>query len=157
MQKKKAVIDSKIDAAQEERGVLVVNTGNGKANHRPFWRCCARPRPRRGRVVQLLKVADTGEEAFPGTNKCFLAACRWRRFHQETRIKSAMPKRLQQAWSIACEHPSNPKSVSLSLDEMTYAFKYGWLELDSVINKLLARPPMQHVIITGRAAPEDIT
>ena len=30
MQKKKAVVDGKIAAAQEERGVLVVNTGNGK-------------------------------------------------------------------------------------------------------------------------------
>ena len=30
MQKKKTVIDSKIADAQEERGVLVINTGNGK-------------------------------------------------------------------------------------------------------------------------------
>ena len=42
------------------------------------------------------------------------------------------------------------------LDEMTYAFKYGWLELDAVIAKLLARPTMQHVIITGRDAPAAI-
>jgi len=37
---------------------------------------------------------------------------------------------------------------------MTYAFKYGWLDLDCVIAQLLDRPRMQHVIITGRAAPE---
>ena len=36
---------------------------------------------------------------------------------------------------------------------MTYAFKYGWLDLDTVLAKLLSRPPMQHVIITGRGAP----
>ncbi|HNI52731.1 MAG TPA: cob(I)yrinic acid a,c-diamide adenosyltransferase, partial [Azospira sp.] len=30
MQRKKDVIDSKIAAAQEERGILLVNTGNGK-------------------------------------------------------------------------------------------------------------------------------
>jgi aspartokinase-like uncharacterized kinase len=30
----------------------------------------------------------------------------------------------------------------------------GWLDLDTVIARLLSRPPMQHVIITGRAAPE---
>ena len=33
MQKKKTVIDSKIADAQEERGVLVINTGNGAGNH----------------------------------------------------------------------------------------------------------------------------
>lgn len=42
------------------------------------------------------------------------------------------------------------------LDELTYAFKYGWLELDEVLADLAARPPMQHVIITGRAAPEKL-
>ena len=36
---------------------------------------------------------------------------------------------------------------------MTYAFKYGWLDLDMVIAKLLSRPAMQHVIVTGRGAP----
>ena len=40
------------------------------------------------------------------------------------------------------------------LDEMTYAFKYGWLDLPDVLDVLAVRPPMQHVIITGRAAPE---
>jgi cob(I)alamin adenosyltransferase len=42
------------------------------------------------------------------------------------------------------------------LDELTYAFKYGWLELDEVLAGLAARPIMQHVIITGRAAPEGL-
>ncbi|HET6718666.1 MAG TPA: cob(I)yrinic acid a,c-diamide adenosyltransferase, partial [Rhodocyclaceae bacterium] len=41
----------------------------------------------------------------------------------------------------------------LILDEITYAFKYGWLALDTVIAALRARPAMQHVILTGRAAP----
>jgi cob(I)alamin adenosyltransferase len=40
------------------------------------------------------------------------------------------------------------------LDEMTYAFKYQWLPLDEVLAAFAARPPMQHVIVTGRAAPE---
>ena len=42
------------------------------------------------------------------------------------------------------------------LDEFTYTLKYGWLELAPVIAALAARPPMQHVIITGRAAPEGL-
>ena len=37
---------------------------------------------------------------------------------------------------------------------MTYAFKYGWLDLDEVIARLQSRPVMQHVIITGRGAPQ---
>ena len=41
----------------------------------------------------------------------------------------------------------------LILDEITYAFKYGWLDAPEVIMALHARPPMQHVLLTGRAAP----
>ena len=40
------------------------------------------------------------------------------------------------------------------LDELTYLLKYGWLDVASVINDLVARPPMQHVVVTGRAAPQ---
>ena len=40
------------------------------------------------------------------------------------------------------------------LDEFTYAFKYGWLDVAPVLAALAGRPPMQHVIITGRGAPE---
>jgi cob(I)alamin adenosyltransferase len=40
------------------------------------------------------------------------------------------------------------------LDELTYPLKYGWLDIATVLDDLAARPPMQHVVITGRAAPE---
>ncbi|MCP5245606.1 MAG: cob(I)yrinic acid a,c-diamide adenosyltransferase, partial [Burkholderiales bacterium] len=40
------------------------------------------------------------------------------------------------------------------IDELTYPLKYGWLEMDSVLEDLKSRPVMQHVVITGRAAPE---
>jgi cob(I)alamin adenosyltransferase len=42
----------------------------------------------------------------------------------------------------------------LILDELTYAFKYGWLDTEAVIAAIRARPPGTHVIVTGRGAPE---
>ena len=39
------------------------------------------------------------------------------------------------------------------LDELTYCFSFGWLELDQVLDVLRRRPPAQHVVITGRDAP----
>lgn len=39
------------------------------------------------------------------------------------------------------------------MDEMTYCFKFGWLDLAEVLEVLARRPPMQHVVITGRDAP----
>ena len=40
------------------------------------------------------------------------------------------------------------------LDELTYPLKYGWLDMETVLADLQARPTMQHVVITGRAAPK---
>lgn len=157
MQKKKAVVDGKIAAAQEERGVLVVNTGNGKGKSSAAFGVVARALGHglQVGVVQFVKGrSDTGEEAFfrrqPGVH--------WHvggeGFTWETQDKDRDAKAAQAAWEVACGHLSDPAIGLVVLDEMTYAFKYGWLDLDTVIAKLLSRPLMQHVIITGRAAPE---
>ena len=42
------------------------------------------------------------------------------------------------------------------LDEITYCFKFGWLELAEVLDVLRTRPEGQHVILTGRDAPEEL-
>jgi cob(I)alamin adenosyltransferase len=39
------------------------------------------------------------------------------------------------------------------LDEFTYPLKWGWVDVDAVVDTLLARPGSQHVVITGRDAP----
>ncbi|TGD87031.1 cob(I)yrinic acid a,c-diamide adenosyltransferase [Mycolicibacterium sp. CH28] len=40
------------------------------------------------------------------------------------------------------------------LDEFTYPLKWGWIDVDEVVETLLARPGGQHVVITGRDAPQ---
>jgi cob(I)alamin adenosyltransferase len=157
MQKKKAVIDSKIESAQEERGVLLVNTGNGKGKSSAAFGVVARALGHglKVGVVQFVKGrSDTGEEAFFRQQPDVAWHVGGEGFTWETQDKERDAKAAQHAWSIASEHLSNPAIGLVVLDEMTYAFKYGWLDLESVIAKLLARPKMQHVIITGRAAPD---
>src|ERR1700710_2131779 len=40
------------------------------------------------------------------------------------------------------------------LDEFTYPLKWGWVDIDDVVDTLTARPGNQHVVITGRDAPQ---
>jgi len=42
------------------------------------------------------------------------------------------------------------------LDEFTYPLKWGWIDTDDVIATLAARPGTQHVVITGRDAPQSL-
>ena len=157
MQKKKAVIDQKIDAAQQERGVLVVNTGNGKGKSSAAFGVVARALGHglKVGVVQFVKGrSDTGEEAFFRRQPDVAWHVGGEGFTWETQDKDRDAKAAQAAWAVACEHLANPEIGLVVLDEMTYAFKYGWLDLDAVIERLQHRSPMQHVIITGRAAPQ---
>ncbi|MDP3439628.1 MAG: cob(I)yrinic acid a,c-diamide adenosyltransferase, partial [Azonexus sp.] len=147
MQKKKAVIDSKIAVAQEERGVLVINTGNGKGKSSAAFGVVARALGHglQVGVVQFVKGrSDTGEEAFFRQQPKVQWHVGGEGFTWETQDKERDARAAQAAWDIACSHLSNPKIGLVVLDEMTYAFKYNWLELDTVISRLLARPKMQH-------------
>ena len=40
------------------------------------------------------------------------------------------------------------------LDEFTYPLKWGWVDIEDVVEVLLSRPGTQHVVITGRDAPQ---
>ena len=157
MQKKKTVIDSKIADAQEERGVLVINTGNGKGKSSSAFGVVARALGHglKVGVVQFVKGrSDTGEEAFFRQQPNVAWHVGGEGFTWETQDKERDAKAAQAAWEVACSHLSNPEMGLVVLDEMTYAFKYNWLDLDAVITKLLGRPQMQHVIVTGRGAPQ---
>src|SRR5574343_388318 len=157
MQKKKAVVDDKIAAAQVERGVLVINTGNGKGKSSAAFGVVARALGHglKVGVVQFVKGrSDTGEEAFFRRQPDVQWHVGGEGFTWETQDKDRDAKAAQAAWDVACKHLNDPEIGLVVLDEMTYAFKYGWLELDAVLATLANRPAMQHVIITGRAAPQ---
>ncbi len=156
MQKKKAVIDEKIEAATVARGVLVVHTGNGKGKSTAAFGVLARAlgHGQRAAVVQFVKGrSDTGEEAFFRQQTGVTWHTGGEGFTWETQDKARDAAAAQAAWAVACQHLADPGIDLVILDEFTYAFKYQWLDLDAVCAALRARPPMQHVIITGRGAP----
>ena len=156
MQKKKAVIDEKIEAATVARGVLVVHTGNGKGKSTAAFGVLARAlgHGQRAAVVQFVKGrSDTGEEAFFRQQTGVTWHTGGEGFTWETQDKARDAAAAQAAWAVACQHLADPGIDLVILDEFTYAFKYQWLDLDAVCAVLRARPPMQHVIITGRGAP----
>lgn len=156
MARKKAVIDQQIAQANQPRGVLVVHTGNGKGKSSAAFGVLARAlgHGQRAAVIQFVKArSDTGEEAFFRDHPRVSWHVMGEGFTWETQDKSRDAAAAQAAWAQALKYLNDPAIDLLILDEITYAFKYGWLELDAVIAALRARPAMQHVILTGRAAP----
>lgn len=157
MQKKKEVIDRKIAAAAVERGVLVVNTGNGKGKSTAAFGVVARALGHHMRVavVQFVKGrSGCGEETFFRTQPEVAWHVGGEGFTWETQDRERDAAAARLAWEVACRHLGDPGVGLVVLDEMTYAFKYGWLDLEAVLAVLRSRPARQHVIVTGRAAPQ---
>lgn len=61
-------------------------------------------------------------------------------------------------WERCVERILAPDGVwdIVALDEITYAFKFRWLTTDEVIEVLKQRPPLRHVVLTGRDAPQEL-
>ena len=156
MARKKAVIDAGIAAAAEERGLLLVHTGTGKGKSSAAFGLLARAlgHGMHAAVIQFIKNrSDTGEEAFfrrqPGVEWHVMGEG----FTWETQDAQRDAAAARAAWDVARRYLADPAIGLVILDEMTYAFKYGWLDLDTVLAALQTRPAMQHVVVTGRAAP----
>lgn len=156
MARKKAVIDAGIARATIDRGLLLVLTGNGKGKSSSAFGMVARSMGHGMKVgvAQFIKSrTDTGEEAFfcrhPGIEWHVLGdGFTWETQNRESDIATA-----QRGWQVAQRMLSDPSINLVVLDELTYMLKYGYLEQDAVLHDIANRPPMQHVVVTGRGAP----
>jgi len=156
MARKKAVVDEKIAEAQAERGVLLVNTGNGKGKSSAGFGLVARAlgHGMQVGVVQFIKGrSDTGEEAFfrsqPGVSWHVMGEG----FTWETQDRARDVATAGAAWDVARGLLSDPGIGLVVLDELNIALKYQYLDAERVVADLRARPRMQHVVVTGRGAP----
>lgn len=157
MQRKKAVVDEKIAAAQDERGLLLVLSGNGKGKSSSAFGMAARAlgHDMQVGIVQFIKGASsTGEEAF---FRRFPEQVRYHvmgaGFTWETQDRQDDIAKAQAAWVVAVELMRDPAVALVILDELNIALKYQYLELDQVLADIAGRPPHQHVVVTGRGAP----
>ncbi|KON82030.1 cob(I)yrinic acid a,c-diamide adenosyltransferase [Azoarcus sp. PA01] len=159
MQRKKAVIDEKIAAAQIERGVLVVNTGNGKGKSSAAFGVVARAlgHGMKVGVVQFVKGrSDTGEEAFFGRQPGVVWHVMGEGFTWDTQDRARDVATAEAAWAQTQTLLRDPAIGLVVLDELNIALKYRYLDVARVIADLVARPADQHVVVTGRAAPPEL-
>ncbi|WP_265919484.1 cob(I)yrinic acid a,c-diamide adenosyltransferase [Cupriavidus nantongensis] len=157
MARKKEVVDARIAAAQDERGVIVITTGNGKGKSSSGFGMVVRAlgHGMRTGVVQFIKGAQpTGEEMFL---RRFPDQCAFHVMGEgytwETQDRSRDVAKAEAAWEVARGMLRDPGIGLVLLDELNIALKLHYLEVEQVIADLRARPPMQHVVITGRGAP----
>ncbi|ABM62672.1 cob(I)yrinic acid a,c-diamide adenosyltransferase [Halorhodospira halophila] len=159
MERKRAVMEERRSRAQQDRGVLLVLTGSGKGKSSSALGMVARTlgHGRTAGVMQFIKGRQaTGEEAFfrdqPGVDWQVMGeGFTWETADRERDVAAA-----QAAWRAArgwlCEQ--GPSLVVL--DELCTVLRYEYLELGEVLDDLSRRPYGQHVVVTGRYAPQPL-
>ncbi|MDR5867695.1 cob(I)yrinic acid a,c-diamide adenosyltransferase [Halomonas koreensis] len=157
MAAKQKIMNERIEAADKEQGLLLVLTGPGKGKSSSGFGMAARAlgHGMKVGVVQFIKGAfSTGEDAFfrrlPGVDYRVMGeGYTWDTQDRERDIRAA-----EAAWAEARRMLGDPDYALVLLDELNIALRHGYLDLDRVLDDLQARPAMQHVVVTGRHAPE---
>ncbi|MEO0378998.1 MAG: cob(I)yrinic acid a,c-diamide adenosyltransferase [Pseudomonadota bacterium] len=162
MKKIKAARDKMMETKTEEKGLIIVHTGPGKGKSSSgfgmIMRCishdihCA--------VVQFIKGNwDTGEKTF--LRDRFPDECRFfvsgEGFTWETQDRDRDIMAAKKGWEIAKEQILDPEVEFVLLDEINIALRYDYLDIDEVVDFLLDyKPPMTHVVLTGRNAKPEL-
>ena len=159
MQRKKEYIDSRIDQANIDKGIIVLLTGNGKGKSSSAMGmiCRALGYDMKVALVRYLKGdQQTGEDLFLENHPNIIAAHMESGFTWDTQDKEQDKIKATATWYEAKQFLSNPEIAVVVLDEITYMINYKYLEESDVLEALINRPKDQHVVITGRAASQGL-
>ena len=159
MQRQKTLVDEKIAQSTKQQGVVVVHTGNGKGKSTAAFGMAARAlgHGMKVGVVQFIKGSfSTGEEAFfrrfPEVSYHVMGeGYTWDTQDRQRDIATAA-----KAWAQACAFLQDPEVGLVVLDELNIALKFQYIDMDEVLAALSQRPAMQHVVITGRGARDEL-
>ncbi len=160
MQRHKDVVDEKIKQADQDKGLLLCITGNGKGKSSSGFGMVARAlgHGMKVGVVQFIKGAfSTGEERFfrrfPEEVSYHVVGdgFTWETQNLEQDMASA-----EKGWAICQQLLVDPEIDVVLFDELNIVLKMKYLDVDKVLADIAARPVMKHVIITGRGAPEAV-
>ncbi|WP_106419972.1 cob(I)yrinic acid a,c-diamide adenosyltransferase [Salinicola tamaricis] len=159
MQKLKAHVDDKVAAADQQRGLLLVFTGNGKGKTTAAWGTVTRALGYGYRVgvVQFIKgLWECGERERLADDPHLEVSIMATGFTWETQNRESDTAACQAVWQDAERLLADPEVYLVVLDEITYMLKFGYLDIDTVRQAIAARPPEQSVIVTGRNAHREL-
>ncbi|AYV57947.1 cob(I)yrinic acid a,c-diamide adenosyltransferase [Leptospira kmetyi] len=142
---------------KETRGLVIVNTGNGKGKTTAALGIVFRAlgRGMKCGVVQFLKGKwETGEREFAKTIPELDFHVMGLGFTWDSDDLDKDKQAAKEAWARSANMILTGHHNIIILDEITYAFHYGWLAPEEVLQTLKQRPAHVHVVITGRNCPE---
>ena len=158
-QRVKDKVDARVAAAQEERGIVIVFTGNGKGKTTAAFGTVTRAvgHGKKAAVVQFIKGTwPNGErnllEPHGVEFQVMATGFTWNTQDRESDTAACLA-----VWEHGRRMLADESLDLVLLDELTYMVAYDYLPLEEVLTALRNRPAHQTVIITGRGCHREIT
>ena len=163
MERVNEIKDKQLAAATREKGLIIVHTGSGKGKSTAAFGMAIRALGQGMKVgiVQFIKGAiPTGESDFfarlatfgmPVEMHTLGEGFTWKTQDRDRDIATA-----GRGWQKAVELLRDPSFDMVILDELNIATKYDYISIAAVIDELLRKREMLHVVITGRNAHPEL-
>ena len=160
MRRKKAARDKIIATKTVEKGLLIVHTGKGKGKSTAAFGLVFRAlgNGMKVGVVQFVKGKwQTGERAaLERFGEQVTLHTMGEGFTWETQDRARDIAAARAAWEKAKALVMDAEHELVVLDELNIVLRYDYLDTAEVVAALAARPPMKHVVVTGRNAKEEL-
>jgi len=160
MEKQKAKVDANIAQADEERGIVLLLTGNGKGKSSSAFGMAIRSLgyDYKVAIIQFIKGQQlSGEELFIRDKHPEVY------FHQmgtgftwNTQDRTSDIEAAEATWAHAEKCLADESYHLVILDELTYMLAYKYLDEERVLNAIRNRPREQSVVVTGRGGGSGI-
>lgn len=157
MQALQAEMRKKLNAAKDKYGLIMVHTGNGKGKSTAGFGMVARSlaHGRKVGVVQFIKsTPDAIEKVLRGPNLQWHAVGDG--FTWDTQDRAGDIAKVREGWNYALGFFNDPNVSLVMLDELNVVLSMDYLPVDEVLTALKAKREDQHVVITGRGAPQPL-
>ncbi|MDJ0533393.1 MAG: cob(I)yrinic acid a,c-diamide adenosyltransferase [Xenococcaceae cyanobacterium MO_207.B15] len=160
MQRRKEIQEQRLAEKTQEKGLIIVNTGNGKGKTTAALGMVLRSLGHGYKVAIVQFIKGAWEPAEKAVLEKWQGQLQFHAmgegFTWETQDRERDTEKAIAAWEKALEYIMDPEYRLVLLDEVNIALKLGYLDVATVITGLEQKPADSHVILTGRGAPPEL-
>ncbi len=160
MQRRKEIQMKRVEERNREKGLIIVFTGQGKGKTTAALGMALRTLGHEDNVAIIQFIKGGWEPGEYKALKAYGEKLKWHSFGEgftwETQDRNKDQEITNKAWKKSVLYLVNSSYKLVILDEINIAIKLGYISLNEVLNQIRNRPPLTHVVLTGRSAHKDL-
>ncbi len=160
MKKRKEVQTKRLKERNKKKGLIIINTGQGKGKTTAALGMVLRTLGHNHKVAIIQFIKGGWEPGESLALKNFRDKLKFHAYGEgftwETQDRNKDINLVKSSWKKAVSYIKDPNYNLVVLDEIIVAIKLGYLDEDEIINGIKLRPDLTHIVLTGRGASEKL-